>query len=450
MAFHEDVVWEVRTTGDDTNGGGYKSSAGTTDYSQQNAAELTLTDCATSGTGSTTLTSASGGFTAAMVGNVICLSAGTNLKTGWYEITGHTDSNTVTLDRAPNNSSGGVSSATGKVGGCLASPGVMSTVGNVFPRITLKNKCYIKSGTYQISTTAAGSNGKVNVDGITFIGYQNTRDDLVNGGEFSSARPLLQATVSSCNFILNGQSTYSYIRIDGGGPTLTVNRGSTASINAYVEAINVDQGFSASQGICTGCFASGYGTGVGFTVRSTSHCAATNFQDGFGNLTVGLSYSHCVAYNNSRYGFYGNGSDSFGQYCVAYSNGSDGFISLVNTHDPDLVRCIAVNNGGYGIKGNTVTNRYTMVFQTADYGNTSGRILEGSNTIDGLPISLTADPFIDAANGDFRLNDTAGGGAVLKGFGVNPLEYSFGEINALLSSSGGGGSTYSLHPLAYN
>ena len=29
-------------------------------------------------------------------------------------------------------------------------------------------------------------------------------------------------------------------------------------------------------------------------------------------------------------------------------------------------------------------------------------------------ITLTADPFIDAANGDFNLNATAGGGAVLR------------------------------------
>lgn len=30
------------------------------------------------------------------------------------------------------------------------------------------------------------------------------------------------------------------------------------------------------------------------------------------------------------------------------------------------------------------------------------------------PIALTADPFKDAANGDYRLNNVAGGGAVLK------------------------------------
>ena len=47
---------------------------------------------------STTLTSAVGGFTAGMVGELIYISAGTNFVTGWYEITGHTDTNTVTLD----------------------------------------------------------------------------------------------------------------------------------------------------------------------------------------------------------------------------------------------------------------------------------------------------------------------------------------------------------------
>ena len=47
MALSATVVWEVRPAGSgssDDNGGGYKSDAGTTDYSQQDAAELTLTD----------------------------------------------------------------------------------------------------------------------------------------------------------------------------------------------------------------------------------------------------------------------------------------------------------------------------------------------------------------------------------------------------------------------
>ena len=63
-------------------------------------AELSLTDCATASAGSTTLTSSTGGFTAAMVGKYYKYFCGTNITAGFYEITGYTDTNTVTIDRA--------------------------------------------------------------------------------------------------------------------------------------------------------------------------------------------------------------------------------------------------------------------------------------------------------------------------------------------------------------
>ena len=42
MAIAATTVWEVRTGGAETNGGGY--SSGGTDYSQQTAAQLSVTD----------------------------------------------------------------------------------------------------------------------------------------------------------------------------------------------------------------------------------------------------------------------------------------------------------------------------------------------------------------------------------------------------------------------
>ena len=48
----------------------------------------------------------------------------------------------------------------------------------------------------------------------------------------------------------------------------------------------------------------------------------------------------------------------------------------------------------------------------ADGNNTSGEtsgIASGDNDI-----TLTADPFVDASSDDFNINDTAGGGALLR------------------------------------
>ena len=116
MAINATAQWRIRQDGANDNGGGYDpeiSGAGT-DYTDQSTPALSPTDLATTGA-VTTLTSATGGFTAAMIGNCIRISSGTNFDTGYYFITGYTDTNTVTLDRTP--SSGGAgSSGVGKLG----------------------------------------------------------------------------------------------------------------------------------------------------------------------------------------------------------------------------------------------------------------------------------------------------------------------------------------------
>lgn len=108
--------------------------------------------------------------------------------------------------------------------------------------------------------------------------------------------------------------------------------------------------------------------------------------------------------------FAGNGSNGLNRGsvvtylkgCVFYGNTSHG----VNG-SPDLVTdCIFDSNGGYGISG---TPRVTH--NNAFRNNTSGEISSGTNRDS---ITLTADPFVDAANGDFNLNADAGGGATLR------------------------------------
>ena len=118
MAINAAAAWRIRTDGSDENGSGYDAtiSGAGTDYSDQAASQLALTDLATSGAGVTTLTSVTGGFTSAMIGNAIRIRSGTNFQTGYYYITAQTDTNTVTLDRTPSSGAAG-SGGSGKVGG---------------------------------------------------------------------------------------------------------------------------------------------------------------------------------------------------------------------------------------------------------------------------------------------------------------------------------------------
>src|SRR3990167_7438270 len=86
-ALQADAAWEVRpTNGSLLNGGCYDTGGAGTDYSQQDAAQLSITDGATTGAGVTTFTSAAAGFTSVMADNCLHLESGTNVTPGFYEI----------------------------------------------------------------------------------------------------------------------------------------------------------------------------------------------------------------------------------------------------------------------------------------------------------------------------------------------------------------------------
>jgi hypothetical protein len=79
-----------------------------------------------------------------------------------------------------------------------------------------------------------------------------------------------------------------------------------------------------------------------------------------------------------------------------------------------IVNNLLAGNGTYGLDlaNTSITNTANDVDYNAFYNNTSG-------AIDGHPagandITLTADPFTDAANDDYSLNNTAGGGALVR------------------------------------
>jgi len=101
MALASAFVWEVRTTGSDTQcSGGFKAGASGTDYSNQDAAQFSGTNLAIDLTTNTKVTSATHNFVAADVGNTIQITAGVGYTTGVYEIIS-VASNAATLDRSP-------------------------------------------------------------------------------------------------------------------------------------------------------------------------------------------------------------------------------------------------------------------------------------------------------------------------------------------------------------
>lgn len=164
----------------------------------------------------------------------------------------------------------------------------------------------------------------------------------------------------------------------------------------------------------------------------------------------GLSVTDCVAYNCTGDGFRIDNRDvisatgnSIVARCIAHGNGGDGFAILSTSsvvHAYSFEDLIATENGGYGFN-NLAGNSKAFLRGNFARNNTSGSV---SGTLFGESVvDLTADPFVDPDNGDFEINDTAGGGAVLRayqrGIGAWAGSYPFRSLVGTLGGGGGGG-----------
>lgn len=411
MAIAAASVWEVRTAGNDTNGGGFVAGASGTDYSQQDAKNTVGNNISTTdlvAVGTTTLTSATASFTSAIVGNIIYLQGGTGaLAAGWYEVTTFTNSTTIIVDRA-------VAAGTGitlNIGGALASPGQASA------NVVTGNSVYVKSGTYTItSATGAISGGcYLTTARSHLIGYQSTRGDM-------GTPPLLQASGIS-TFVLvqatNADGSTWNINVDGA--SLTSSRGFQQRGFAYkCGAMNcTNNGFIRSTS-CTfvRCFATGCSTAQAFGNGQYVACIAyDNTAGGFGLSDAQGSAIRCIADSNS--GATSDGfsctSDSMLVNCVSYNSGRDGFRTTGDC--TSFLNCIAESNGGYGFLFSN-THSCSVIFSST-FNNTSGTISlgtgSGSMTFSNFTPSVSV--FRDAANQDFRLNNVAGAGRALKAAG---------------------------------
>lgn len=226
MSLSVDMGWEIRTTGAATNGGGFiDSNPGTSvDYSQQDAAQLALSDIATDGAG-TGVSSTTGGFTAAMEGNCIYI-AGAGFTTGWYQITGYTDTNTITIDRSAGASQSG---GTGNVGGAYLPN---QTDATLFLNTTNKAqyaKLHWAAGTY------TGFNSTVSVvqSYQKWVGYKTTRGDTPIGND----RPFIDLGTSPGYIYWSGsQGNIFNIRIQNDSTTSSPSQTFYTNTSGHVQA----------------------------------------------------------------------------------------------------------------------------------------------------------------------------------------------------------------------
>lgn len=455
MAMLAATVWEIRTAGNDLNGGGFLTGAAGVDFSQQDAKNtvgnnISTTDVVTNGT--TTITSATASFTADMVGNVIYLQGGTGaVVASRYRVVTFTNGTTVVLDRSTGLTAG--TGVTMNIGGALASIGIAFSSTATIP--VAGNKFYIKAGTYSVTTATQNvSAGVVNTGlGVYIKGYQTTREDM-------GTPPLIQATggintFNMFNLSSAAQPMIKNVSVDCAGGALTrafAVGGSSAAIVWRCRAANcTNNGFQSnsigSQIVL--CSATGCSTNPAFNCTNMYGCVAfSNTISGFlSNTGTRCVWVRCISYANS--GAASDGFESAGNQgsffnCVAFNNGRSGF--RLTSGQVFLQNCIAQGHAaGFGFTH--VSNEQGLVLQScAGFDNASGNVSLGTGSFNQNNdfVTGTGSFFTNAAAGDFSLNNTAGAGAAARAVGqpgVFPegLTTGFLDIGAAQHQDGGGG-----------
>ena len=432
MAIATLSVFEVRTTGSDNNGGGFVTGSSGTDWSQQNSAQYALTGIATSGAGAVFLSTSAASD---MVGNILQVVSGTNFTTGFYQILSVSAGVSVTVDR--NICTGIGSSGVINIGGALLTIATALAAASVDG-----NKIYVKGGTYSISTGLTTPFHDI-FEATRIIGYSTTRGD--NG------RPIIKATaavtgftwggsmISLENFELDGNSTGTRgAYLNGSYSNLLLNcvihhwttEGVKGGGCSELDSCEIHHcaGSNGAVDISAGCIDSCYShdnTNTGFYVNSSQ-------------------ISNSVAYNNTGRGIHNDGLLNGVISCISASNTSDGIKSV---YAASFVKnCIIINNGAYGIVcGNVTAIQMAAERNNAFYNNTSGNY---QNLTAGVgDITLTGDPFTNAAGGDFSLNSTAGRGASCRNAGLPGVTLygtGYADIGVLRHQdpAGGGGTGF--------
>jgi len=433
-ALSANTTLEVRPGGNDLNGGGFVTGATGTDYSVQDAAQFSGTDLASANGTSTSpvVTSGVHNFVAADVGNIIQITAGASWMVGFYQIVS-VASNAATLDRA-------CGTAATLTVGAWAEGGALASIGQAGAAVTVAGMrvfVYNAGSTVYSITSATNSvsggcfNPSAPVSGI-IVGYATNR--TINN---TDPPPTIQINVGTATIF--GSKCYAEIRnliLDGNNQT---NSRATFAIQSLVQNCLI-KNFTGAYAISGAAYLCKFTSNTSRTLFGTQarafYCEAyANTATPFNTATY-LVAVNCLSYNNTGAttdGFAPGQSSSF-YNCVAYGNGRYGF-SWQNG-PCDIVNCISENNAIAAFNSTANTSPLWLINFAYDNGFT----FSGQNKYSTGVIHYTGGSvFVNAAGGNFALNNIAGRGALLRqaGFATFPTGTTVGypDIGAAQSKS---------------
>lgn len=348
----------------------------------------------------------------------------------------------LTLSSTAKSGTAPTTGATGRsctVGGVWLGPNGTSSFPFGFVQSTMTNSSshmvrvnFKNDAVYSITAAMAhGNNGQ-----MAWEGYTTSAGDgglaIIDGGTSGAAYVLLavsgtQNYFRSFWFRNNGaSSTASGVTSSGVNSVwercrFSNVRGAGLSLTGAGRLIECEAHTCNGAAVAnTGAFAT---VEEGAWVRCWSHDNSAAGSVGFvldSSNAEPISMVFCVSENNASDGYLvtsAAGSTALTMiHCAAVNNGGDGIdITGLSTANSLLwmENCVWSDNGGYGINGDTAA--YTRIINNAFYSNASGgtTALHSERATGG--VTLSSDPFTDAANGDLSANNTAGAGASLRG-----------------------------------
>lgn len=154
-------------------------------------------------------------------------------------------------------------------------------------------------------------------------------------------------------------------------------------------------------------------------VRCVSHDNSGANNNGFYCQVDLATLVNCIADTNGLHGVLSNNSTSAIRClgCDFYNNGGDGYRHATAATAIYLENCNFVKNGGYGfnISSGTIYNAllFNCGFGAGTQVNTSGTTNGGSKVVEvgSVTYASNVSPWVDPANGDFRINLSTAKGA---------------------------------------
>ena len=309
---------------------------------------------------------------------------------------------------------------------------------------------------------------------LKFQGYTSTPGDggraVFRGPASGASINILSSSNTDCHF-----EDMEITRNGDSGTTAAVSFLQTECLAKRLVVHDVyASGFSATAAITlVECEAYACVTGNGtnsagfFTSGAGSHLIRCIAHDNTGSNVAGfrsggtvIRHTGCIAESNGANGFEWSTTTNPGSYlnCDSYNNGGAGFSLVATTTVAGafyLENCNILKNTLWGVDTGT-TNKVTGVIINCGFG--SGTQANGSGTIhtgtgwmveDSGTITYAADttPWVDPANGDFRINLTAakgtGRGAFLQTAASYAGAVAYPDVGACQhqETGGGGGSS---------